>query len=168
MKECTPSPTPIVKGDRFILYQCPKNDFEREEMKSVPYASAIGSLMYAQECTRPDIAYAIGVLSRYQSNPSIDCLKATKKVMRYLQGAKNNMMMYRHTDNLKVIGCSNTDFAGFMDSRKSTSGYVLMLASGVVSWRSMKQTLISTSTMEAGFVSCFEATSHGVWLKSFI
>ncbi|KZV33967.1 hypothetical protein F511_04192 [Dorcoceras hygrometricum] len=60
------------------------------------------------------------------------------------------------------------DYAGCMDSRKSTSGYIFLLAGGVVSWRSGKQSLTATSTMEAEFVSCFEATSHGVWMKSFI
>ncbi|XP_074282695.1 secreted RxLR effector protein 161-like [Silene latifolia] len=101
-------------------------------MKNVPYASAVGSIMYAQVCTRPDIAYAVGVLGRYQSNPGSDHWKAAKKVLRYLQG------------------------------------YVFMLADGAVSWRSTKQTLTATSTMEAESVSCFEATSHGVWLKGFI
>ena len=67
-----------------------------------------------------------------------------------------------------MIGYSDLDYAGCIDLRKSTSGYVFMLAGGAVSWRSAKQTLIATSTMEAEFVSCFEATSHGVWLKSFI
>lgn len=78
------------------------------------------------------------------------------------------MLMYRRTDNLEVIGYSDSDFAGCVDSRKSTSGYIFMMAGGAVSWRSAKQTLIATSTMEAEFVSCFEATLHGVWLKSFI
>ncbi len=88
--------------------------------------------------------------------------------MRYLQGTKDYMLMYRRTDNLEVIGYSDSDFAGCVDSRKSTSGYIFMMAGGVVSWRSAKHTLIATSTMEAEFVSCFEATLHGVWLKSFI
>ena len=88
--------------------------------------------------------------------------------MRYLQGTKDYMLMYRWNDNLEVIGYSDSDYAGCIDSRKSTSGYVFMLAVGTVSWRSAKQTLIATSTMEVEFVSCFEATSHGVWLKSFI
>ena len=67
-----------------------------------------------------------------------------------------------------MIGYSYSDFAGCVDSRKSTSGYIFKLADGVVSWRSAKQTLTATSTMEAEFISCFEAISHGVWLKSFI
>ena len=85
MKDCSPSVAPIVKGDRFSLNQCPRNDIEREQMKNIPYASAVGSIMYAQVCTRPDIAYAVGVLGRYQSNPGIDHWKAAKKVLRYLQ-----------------------------------------------------------------------------------
>jgi hypothetical protein len=168
MKNCSPSVAPIVKGDKFELSQCPQNNFEREHMKNISYASAVGSLMYAQVCTRPDIAYAVGVLGRYQINPGVDHWRAAKKVMRYLQGTKNFMLMYKRTDNLEVIGYSDSDYAGCIDTRKSTSGYVFMLASGVVSWRSAKQTLTATSTMEAEFVSCFEATSHGVWLKSFI
>jgi hypothetical protein len=168
MKDCSPSVAPIVKGDRFNLNQCPKNDFEREQMKNIPYASVVGSLMYAQVCTRPDIAFAVGILGRYQSNPGMDHWKAAKKVLRYLKGTKDYMLMYRQTDNLDVIGYSDSDFAGCVDSRKSTSGYIFMMADGAISWRSTKQTLVATSTMEAEFVSCFEATSHGVWLKSFI
>ena len=76
--------------------------------------------------------------------------------------------MYRQTDNLDAIGYSDSDFAGCVDSRRSTSGYIFMMAGGAISWRSVKQSLTATSTMEAEFVSCFEATSHGVWLKSFI
>ena len=108
------------------------------------------------------------MLGRYQSNPSTDHWKVAKKVMRYLHGTKNYVLMYRHTYNLEVIAYTNADFAGCMDSGKSTSSYVFMLASGAESWRSMKQTLTATSIMEAKFVSCFEATSDGVWLKSFI
>jgi hypothetical protein len=168
MKDCSPSLAPIVKGDRFNLNQCPKNDFEREQMKKIPYASAVGSLMYAQVCIRPDIAFVVGMLGRYQSNLGIDHWRVAKKAMRYLQGTKKYMLMYRRTNNLEVIGYSDSDFVGCVDSRKSTSGYIFMMTCGAVSWMSAKKTLIATSTMEAKFVSCFEATLHGVWLKSFI
>ena len=107
-------------------------------MKSIPYDSAIKSLMYAQVCTRPDIAFVVGMLGRYQSNPSINHWKAAKKVMRYLKGTKDYMLMYRQTDNLEVIGYSDLDYANYIDLRKSTLGYVFMLAGGVVSWRSAK------------------------------
>ena len=89
-------------------------------------------------------------------------------MLRYLQDTKDYMLMYRRTDNLEVVGHSDSDFAGCVNSRKSTSGYVFMFTSGAMSWRSNKQNLTTTSTMEAEFVSCFDATSHGVWLRSFI
>nr|CAN75760.1 hypothetical protein VITISV_037421 [Vitis vinifera] len=76
--------------------------------------------------------------------------------------------MYRRTSNLEVVGYSDSNFDGCVDSRKSTSGYIFILANGAISWRSVKQTLTATSIMEVGFISCFEATSHGIWLKSFI
>ena len=72
MKDCSPSVAPIIKGDKLSLNQCPKNDLEKESMKNIPYASPVGSLMYAQVCIRPDIAYAIEMLGRYQSNPGMD------------------------------------------------------------------------------------------------
>jgi hypothetical protein len=72
MYKCNASPGPIVKGDKFGEYQCPKNQYEKNKMKSVPYASAIGSIMYAQVCIRPDLAFTIGMLGRYQKNPDID------------------------------------------------------------------------------------------------
>ena len=168
MKDCSPSVAPIMKGDKLSLNQYPKNDLEKESMKNIPYASVVGSLMYAQVCTRSDIAYVVGVLVRYQSNPGMDHWRAAKKVMRYLQGTKDYMLMYRQTDNLDLVGYSNADFASCVDSHKSTSGYIFIVAGGAISWRSVKQTLIATSSMEAKFVSCFEATSQGVGLKSFI
>ena len=168
MKDCSPSVAPIMKGDKLSLNQYPKNDLEKESMKNIPYASAVGSLMYAQVYTRPDIAYAVGVLGRYQSNSGMDHWRVAKKVMRNLQGTKDYMLMYRQTDSLYLVGYSDADFAGCVDSRKSTSGYIFIMIDGAVYLRSVKQTLIATSTMEAEFVSCFEATSQGVWLKSFI
>ncbi|XP_072076469.1 secreted RxLR effector protein 161-like [Arachis hypogaea] len=117
-------------------------------MQNIPYASAVGSLMYAQVCTRPDIAFAVSILGRYQSNLGIIHWRATKKVLRYLQGIKNFMLTYRRTDNLKIVEYSDSDLTGCVDSRKSTSGYIFMLADGAVSWKSAKQLLVVTSTME--------------------
>ena len=72
MKDCSPIIAPIMKGDKLSLNQCQKNHLEKESKKNIPYSSAVGSLMYAQVCTRPGIAYVVRVLRRYQSNPSMD------------------------------------------------------------------------------------------------
>ncbi|XP_060965473.1 secreted RxLR effector protein 161-like [Cannabis sativa] len=111
-------------------------------MKVVPYASLVGSLMYAQVCTRPDITFVVGVLGRYLSDPILSHWKGSKKVMRYLQGC--------------VV------------DKKSTSCYIFMMARGVVSWKSVKQTLTTSSTMEAEYMTCCEATCQVIWLRDFI
>jgi len=168
MSKCSPGTVPVQKGDKFNLMQCPKNDVERNEMESIPYASVVGSLMYAQTCTRPDISFAVGMLGRYQSNPGREHWQAAKKVLRYLQGTKDYMLMYRRSNELEVIGYSDSDFAGCIDTRKSTFGYLFMISQGAISWKSAKQTIVASSTMEAEFVACFEATIHALWLRNFI
>ena len=168
MDKCSTSPVPIQKGDKFSLMQCPNNDLERKQMENIPYASIVGSLMYAQTCTRPDISFAVGMLGRYQSNPGLDHWKAAKKVLRYLQGTKDHMLTYKRSDHLEVIGYTNSDFVGCVDTRKSTFGYVYLLAGGAISWKSAKQSVIAASTMEAEFVACFEATVQANWLRNFI
>ena len=132
MKDCSPIVDPIVKGDRLSLNHCSKNDLEKESMRNISYASAIGSLMYAQVYTRPNIVYVVRVLGRYQSNQGTDHWRDAKKVMRYLQGTKDYMLMYRHADNLDVIYYSDTDFGGCVDSRMSTNGYIFIMAGGAI------------------------------------
>ncbi|KAL7147870.1 hypothetical protein ABFS83_06G138200 [Erythranthe nasuta] len=168
MQFCSTINAPITKGDKLNEKQCPKNDLGNEKMKLIPYASRVGSLMYAQTCTRPYSSYAVGVLGRYQSNLGIEHWKAAKKVMRYLQGTKDYMPTYKRSDQLEVIGYSDSDFAGCLDSRNSTSGFVFLLAGGAISWNSEKQSIIASSTMEVEFVACFETLSHALWLQNFI
>ena len=95
MQECKFGDTPVVKGDKFSLKQYPKGNLEIQEMQKSLYASAVGSLMYAQVCTHPDIAYIVGVLGKYLSNPGIGHWKAAKRVMRYLKRTKYYMLTYK-------------------------------------------------------------------------
>ncbi|RVW35834.1 Retrovirus-related Pol polyprotein from transposon TNT 1-94 [Vitis vinifera] len=168
MQSCSSGIAPILKGDKLSKMQCPRNNIEREQMKKISYASAVGSLMYAQTCTRPDISFAVGMLGRYQSDPGFEHWKAAKKVMRYLQGTKDYMLTYKRSEQLEVVGYSDSDYGGCLDSLKSTSGFVFMLANGAISWKSEKQSITASSTMEAEFVACFEASSHALWLRNFI
>ena len=102
-------------------------------MENIPYASMVGSLMYAQTCTRPDISFDVRMLGRYQSNPGVHHWKAAKKVLRYLQGTKEHMLTYKRSNNLEVIGYSDSDYAGSVDTRKFTFGYLFLLANGTIS-----------------------------------
>ncbi|XP_062100595.1 secreted RxLR effector protein 161-like [Humulus lupulus] len=124
--------------------------------------------MYAQVCTRLDIAYIVGMLGRYLSNPSTDHWIVAKRVIRYLQRTKDYMLTYKKSDPLEVVGYSNSDFAGCQESRKSALGYIYMLAGGAISWKSAKQTLVASSTMAVEFVACYEASNHGIWLRNFV
>ncbi|XP_058729485.1 secreted RxLR effector protein 161-like [Vicia villosa] len=162
MQSCSPCSVPVQKGDKLSKSECPQNAKETSEMERVPYASAVGSLMYAQVCTRSDIAYAVNVLGRYLSNPGLGHWKAVKKVMRYLQGTKDYILTYKKSDQLQVVGYSDSDFAGCPNDRKSTSGLIFMMAGGAISWKSVKQTLTATSTMEAEYVACYEATCQAM------
>ncbi|RVW80418.1 Retrovirus-related Pol polyprotein from transposon TNT 1-94 [Vitis vinifera] len=168
MHNCKSTKAPIVKGDKFSKAQCPQNDDEREEMKTIPYSSVVGSLMYAQVCTRPDIAFIVGMLGRYLSNLGSQHWKAAKKVLRYLHGTKDLMLTYQRTSLLDVVGFCDADFAGCIDDKKSTTGYIFMMAGGAVSWKSVKQTLTASSTMEAEYVACYEACCHAMWMRNFV
>ena len=131
-------------------------------MRTIPYSSLVGNLMYAQVCTRPDIAFVVGMLGRYLSNLGSQHLKAAKKVLRYFQGTKDLMLTYRRTNKLDVVGFCDADFVGCIDDKKSTTGYIFVMAGGVVSWKSIKQTLTTSSTMKTEYVACYEACCHAM------
>jgi hypothetical protein len=134
MHKCNPTLAPIVKGVKFGKFQCPRNQYEINEMKVIPYASVVGSLIYAQVCTRPNLAFVTGMLDRYQKNSDKPHWDGAKKALRYLQGTKGLMLMYEKSDApLEIVGYSDLDFAGCLDTEKSTSGYIFILVNGVIS-----------------------------------
>ncbi|XP_068666378.1 secreted RxLR effector protein 161-like [Aristolochia californica] len=165
MQDSKPGDTPVAKEDKFSLKQCPNNDLERKEMQKIPYVSVVGSLMDAQVCTRPDIAFIVG---RYLSNPGMQYWKTAKRVMPYLRRTKDYMLTYQRSDSLEIIGFSNSDFTGCQDSKRSTSSYIFMLGEGVISWKFAKQTLIASSTMVAEFIASFEESNHEIRLRNFV
>jgi hypothetical protein len=168
MHACNPTPAPIVKGDKYGSFQSPRNQYEIDQIKSVPYASAVRSLMYAQVCTCHDLAFVTGMLGRYQKNLGIDHCNEINKVLRYIQGTKGHMLIYARSDSIEIVGYSDSDFTGCLDTDRSTSGYVFKLAGRGISWSSSKQTVMTSSIMYAKFVACYEATGQAIWLKKFV
>ena len=146
--------------------QCPKTPQEEEDMIQYPYASVVGSLMYAMLCTRPDICYAVGIVSRYQSNPGLSHWTAVKNILKYLRNTRDYMLVYSGGD-LNPTGYTDFDFQSDRDSRKSTFGSVFTLGGGAVIWRSIKQTSIVDSTMEVEYIAACEAAKEAEWLKRF-
>ena len=136
--------------------QCPTTPQEEEDMRQVPYTSAVGSLMYSMLCTRPYIYYAIGIVSRYQSNPGLAHWIAVKHILKYLRRTRNYMLIYSGA-YLNPIGYTDSDFMSDKDIPKSTSGSIFTLGGGAVVWRSVKQSSIVDSTMEAEYIAASEA-----------
>ena len=108
---------------------------------------------YATMCTRLDICYVVGMVSRYQANLGMIHWKAVKRILRYLKGTMDYSLCYQGKE-LRLVGYSDVDQASDLDERKSTSGYIFLLNNGVISWKSKKQTCITLSTMEIEFIVC--------------
>ena len=117
--EFQPIDTLVENGSSLFLDQCPKTYEEKKRMSTVPYAEAIGNLMYTMLCTRPDICFAIGMVGRYQSNPRPAHWVAVKRIFRYLQGTTDYALCF-HKGDLKLKGYSDADWVGDKDERKST------------------------------------------------
>ena len=158
---------PFRHGITLSKDQCPKTPDEIEKRKAVPYASAVGSLMYAILCTRPDICFIVGMVRTYESNLGQEHWTMVKYIIKYLKRTRDYMLVYQ-ADSLVPLGYTNSYFQSDKDSRKSTSGYVFTLGSGAISWRSIKQSCIDDSTMEAKYVETSKAAKEAVWLINIL
>ena len=158
---------PMSHGIHLSKKQAPKTPEERDRMSKIPYASAIGSIMYGMICTRPDVAHALSVTSRYQSNPGEEHWKAVKNILKYLRRTKDVFLVYGGSE-LKLEGFTDSSFQTDQDDSKSVSGYVFTLNGGAVSWKSSKQQTVADSVTEAEYIAASEAAKEAVWMKKFI
>ncbi|MCO5605797.1 hypothetical protein L7F22_059981 [Adiantum nelumboides] len=146
MQNAKPISTPLAGHFKLTKDMCPKTQ-EEIAMSKVPYAAAVGSLMYAMVWTRPDIAHAMGVVSKFMENPGKEHW-AVKWILRYLKGTTRNVLYFGGTD-IFLEGYADADMAGDKDTQRSTTGYVFTIGVIVVSWASKLQKVVSLSTMEA-------------------
>ncbi|KAK8684129.1 hypothetical protein V6N13_040161 [Hibiscus sabdariffa] len=147
---------------------CPSTPQERERMSQIPYASAIGSIMYAMICTRPNLSYALSMTSRYQENPGEGHWIAVKNILKYLRRTKDVFLFYGGKEELGIKGYIDASFQTDKDDSRSQSGFVFCLNEGTVSWKSSKQDTIADSTTEAEYIEAREAAKEAVWIKKFI
>jgi hypothetical protein len=137
-------------------------------MSHVPYASAVGSLMYAMVYTRSYIAHAMGVLSRYMSKPEKEHWTIVKRVFRYLRDTTNYGLFYQERPGLDRVvyihGFVDADWAGDMDRRRYTSGYVFNLFGGEISWMRIIQAIVALSTTEVEYMAATHASKEAIWL----
>ncbi|KAH9687275.1 hypothetical protein KPL70_014703 [Citrus sinensis] len=167
MQDCKSISTPLPVNFKLSSSMCPSNEAERKEMSRVPYASAVGSLMFAMICTRPDIAQAVGVVSRYMANPGGEPWIAVKRILRYIRGTSDVALCYGGSE-FTVKGYVDSDFAGDLDKRKSTTGYVFTFAGAAVSWVSKLQTVVALSTTEAEYMAATQACKEAIWIQRLL
>ncbi|RDX74745.1 hypothetical protein CR513_45467, partial [Mucuna pruriens] len=148
----------LIVGKSISRIDSPSNEAEKTNMSIVPYASAVGSLMYAMVCTRPDIAHVVGIVSRFLSNPSKEYWNAVKWILRYLRSTSDLRLCFEG-DKPTLVGYSDSDMARDIDSIKSTSGYLIKFAGGVC---------VALSTTEAEFIAITEACKELLWVKKFL
>ncbi|KAK1603535.1 hypothetical protein QYE76_071902, partial [Lolium multiflorum] len=125
---------PMLPGKVLSKTQGPATADERERMSKIPYASAVGSIMYAMLCTRPDIAHAVSLTSRYQSDPGMEHWTAVKNILKYLKRTKDMFLCYGGDQELVVTSYTDASWNTDPDDSKSQSGYVFILNGAAVSW----------------------------------
>ncbi|OAE34530.1 hypothetical protein AXG93_1247s1020 [Marchantia polymorpha subsp. ruderalis] len=120
-------------------------------------------------CSRPDIAHAISVLSRYMSNPGKEHWLAMKHLLRYLKGTTYVGLMYcKRGSSVLVEGYVHSDYAGDKDSKKSTTAYQFLINGNCVSWKSQLQLVVMLSIVEAEYIAAIEAVKEGIWIQGLL
>ena len=160
--DCKPVCTPF---DSHVCLFPTKNDSDVINQKE--YASIIGSLRYATDCTRPDIAYAVGVLSRFTSKPNFTHWNAIHRIMRYLKRTLDYGLFYKKYPAV-LEGFSDADWSSQSSDSLSNTGYLFTLGGGAICWRSKKQHIIAKSTMEAELIALASACEEAGWLRDLL
>lgn len=160
MSNCKPVSTPMDANFKICLQNAKSGDKTLEKK----CRSLIGCLMYAMLGSRPDLCYPISYLSRFQDKASEELWTALKRVLRYIKGTLNLKLVYKR-EGLKLQGFADADWAGDLEQRRSTSGYMFMLGSATLCWSSKRQVSVALSSTEAEYVSLSTAVTEACWLK---
>jgi hypothetical protein len=144
-------------------------DSTTAKVDATNFRSIVGGLRYLTH-TRPDITFALGYVSRFMEDPREDHLAAVKHLLRYVAGTSGHDLIYprRGTAALELTGYSDSDMAGDIDGRKSTSGVLFFLGDCPITWQSQKQKIVAQSTCEAEYIAAVTASCQGVWLARLL
>ena len=136
MDNVKPPRTPFPMTNRLSDRDSPSRKEQRKLNGKIPYASAVGSIMYAMVATRPDLAYVVGVVSRYMSNPGRKHWEVVKHILRYLRGTKDTQLTFGLANPIEVEGYTDSGHVRNTDNQKSTSHCVFTYGGDAISWRS--------------------------------
>jgi len=162
MDNAKPVSTPL--GIHFKLKAATDKEYEEqfERMKIVPYANTIGSIMYSMIGTRPDLAYSLGVISRFMSKPFKDHWQAVKWVLRYMRGTEKKKLCFRKQEDFLLRGYCDSDYGSNFDTRRSITGYVFTVGGNTISWKSKLQKVVAISSTEAEYMALTEAVKEAL------
>jgi hypothetical protein len=164
MADANPHPTPLPTGADALLV---KNTAQATQADIKHYQSLIGSLLYVQIGTRPDISFAVSRLAQYSANPSSQHLRLAKYVLSYLLGTMDMRLCYDGANGAGLHGYSDSSYGDQTDDRHSSSGYVYILMDGAISWSSRKQRTVAQSTTEAEYMALTDAANQAAWYRNF-
>ncbi|PPQ85111.1 hypothetical protein CVT26_005400 [Gymnopilus dilepis] len=161
-----PLSLPMDPNTQLTTAQSPATTEEFAKMRDIPYQEAVGSLMYASLSTRPDITYAVQVVSRFAKNPGPAHWEAVQQIFRYLKGTKDLWLTFGGKVK-ELTGYADAD-GSMAEDRHAISGYTFLLHGGAVSWSTKRQEIISLSTTESEYVAVTYASKEALWLRSLI
>ncbi|KAG6613799.1 Integrase catalytic core protein [Phytophthora cinnamomi] len=161
MQDCKPAASPVDISMKLV-------SSDAMTKLDAPFREAVGALMHLMTSTRPDIAFAVGYVSRFMENPQVEHWIAVKRIFRYLQGTKSHGIRFSPGKDIDFQGYSDADWAGDLSDRKSTSGYLFQVAGGPISWGSKKQSSVSLSTSEAEYIALSLAIQEGKWVHKLL
>ena len=166
MQDCKGISTPMEAA---ALPPCPTD--HAEAIKRTDYQSKVGNVMYAMLGTRPDLAFAVSALSKYNSCAITAHHSAMGRVLRYLQATKNTGILYKGESISAMpehVCYTDSEWAGDRDKRRSTGGFVVVLCGGAVSWKTRKQDIVALSTTEAEYIALTEASKEVIWMRRLL
>jgi hypothetical protein len=140
--------------------------------EDLPYRSLVGSLLYIAKCSRPDVNFAVHQLTKFGNCYSQEHWTAAKRVLRYLKQTKDESLSFckahHTTDQLKLVGYTDSDWAMDVDDRKSTGAYVFFLWNTPITWTTRKQPVVALSSTEAEYIALVEAVKEAIFLKQLL
>ena len=159
--ECKPVDTPIVQNHKLGIYP------NQKPTDKGRYQRLVGNLIYLSH-TRPDIAYAVSVVSQFMHCPSEKHMETVIWILRYLKSSPGKGLMFYKNDHVRVDGYTDADWAGNISDRKSTSGYFTFVGGNLVTWRSKKQKVVALSSAEVEFRGMAKGLCELLWLKRLL
>lgn len=167
MSEAHPVATPSDPNQKLSIEMSPTTEDEGREMAGVPYQSLVGCLLYIAQCTRPDIAFAVNDVSRFNTNYGRAHWMAAKRILRYLKATIDFKLRYSKSTCSSLVGYCDSDWASDVDKRRSCTGYMFKLSNGAITWDSKRQATVALSSTEAEYLAISWATREAIWLQSF-